>query len=198
MSAHLINNTRQTDGSDNVSLWEDLDLLIRECIAQNRVAQKALYEKYAPLIYGMIRRYTQHTELADEILNDSFFKVFTKINTYSGTGSFEGWMKRVVANTITDHMRKHIRNRDVYHAAEMPEEVYVSEDIVGRLSYKELLVTVQELPEMQRTIFNLFVFEEYKHKDIAGELNITEVNSRWYLNDARRRLKEKINSIMKR
>lgn len=197
MTVRLSNKTRLSANGDNSSLWEDANLLIQECIAGNRAAQKVLYNKYAPMAYGMIKRYTQHTEIADEILNDSFYKIFTKISSYSGTGSFEGWMKRVVANTVTDHMRKHIRNREVYHAAEMPEEVYMDDDIVGKLSYKELLAIVQELPDMQRTIFNLFVFEEYKHKDIAKELTITEVNSRWYLNDARKRLKEKIVSIMK-
>lgn len=196
MSSPNVNKARQPDGGDNASLWEDINLLIRECIAGNRAAQKALYNKYAPQVYSIIRRYTAHTEIADEILNDSFFKIFTKIESYTGAGSFEGWMKRVVVNTVTDHMRKHIRNREVYHAAEMPEDVYVSDDIVGKLSYKELLAVIQALPEMQRTIFNLFVFEDYKHKDIAHELSITEVNSRWYLNDARNRLKEMINSIM--
>lgn len=198
MSARTVNTARQHKDGGNSSLWEDLDLLIRECVARNRAAQKALYNRYAPLAYAIIRRYTQHTEIADEILNDSFFKIFTKIDSYSAKGSFEGWMKRVIANTITDHMRKYVKERDVYHAAEMPEDVYVGEDIVGKLSYKELLVTIQELPDMQRMVFNLFVFEEYKHRDIANELSISEVNSRWYLNDARKRLKEKINSIMKR
>lgn len=136
--------------------------------------------------------------MADEILNDAFFKVFTKIETYSGMGSFEGWIKRIVVNTITDHLRKYIKNQQVYNASEMPEEVYMSEDIVGKLSYKELLAVVHELPDTQRAVFNLYVFEELKHKEIAETLGISEVNSRWHLNDARKRLKEKLNSIMKR
>lgn len=196
MTVHLHDNTRTDEQSS--SAWEDTALLIRECIAGNRAAQKALYNKYAPMAYAMIRRYTRQTEIADEILNDSFYKIFTKMDSYNGTGSFEGWMKRVIANTLTDHMRKYIKDRDIYHAAEMPEEVYMSDDIIGKLSYKELLAIVQELPDTQRTVFNLFVFEDYKHKDIAEELSISEVNSRWYLNDARKRLKEKVNSILKR
>lgn len=132
------------------------------------------------------------------MLNDAFFKIFTKMESYSGAGSFEGWMKRIVVNTVTDHLRRHIKDREVYHAAELPEEVSVNENIIGRLSYKELLAVVHELPDMQRAVFNLHVFEELKHKDIAETLGISEVNSRWHLNDARKRLKEKINSIMKR
>lgn len=196
MSELARNSTHISDGENQSSEWEDTNLLISECIAKNRAAQKALYNKYAGLFYAIIRRYTKQTEIADEILNDVFFKVFTKIESYSGAGSFEGWMKRIVTNTITDHMRKYVRNRDVYHAAELPEEVYMANDIVGQLSYKELLGLVHDLPDVQRTVFNLFVFEELKHKEISKELDISEVNSRWYLNDARKRLKEKINSIM--
>lgn len=191
-------NTTRLPGQGNEPAWDDVSALVRGCIAGDRSAQKALYNRYAPTAYAIIRRYTQHEALADEMLNDAFFKVFTKISSYSGTGSFEGWMKKVVANTVTDHLRKYIRDQQVYHAAEMPEEVYMSEDIVGKLSYKELLNIIHELPDTQRMVFNLHVFEELKHKEIAEALGISEVNSRWHLNDARKRLKEKINSIMKR
>lgn len=198
MALRSDNTTHLPAKGKDTSVWEDTAHLIRECIAQNRNAQKALYNQYAPVAYAIIKRYTRQSEMADEILNDAFFKVFTKVESYSGMGSFEGWIKRIVVNTITDHLRKHIKNQQVYHASEMPEEVYINEDIVGKLSYKELLVVVHELPDTQRAVFNLYVFEELKHKEIAETLGISEVNSRWHLNDARKRLKEKLNSIMKR
>ncbi|MCB0696495.1 MAG: sigma-70 family RNA polymerase sigma factor [Chitinophagaceae bacterium] len=198
MTLWLNNRSHSSEKDGDQSVWEDTQLLIQECIAQNRAAQKALYNKYAPQAYATIKRYTKHDELADEMLNDAFFKVFTKISSYSGTGSFEGWIKKVVTNTVMDHLRKYVKDQQVYHAAEIPEEVYMSDDIVGKLSYKELLAIVQELPDTQRIVFNLFVFEDYKHKDISETLGISEVNSRWHLNDARKRLKDKINSIMKR
>lgn len=183
---------------NNASVWEDTSLLIKDCIAGDRNAQKYLYNQYAPRAYAIIRRYTRQNELADEMLNDAFYKVFTKISSFSGSGSFEGWIRRIVINTVTDHLRKYIKDQQVYHAAEMPEDVYLKDDLVGKLAYKELLAIVHELPDTQRMVFNLYVFEELKHKEISEELGITEVNSRWHLNDARRRLKEKINSIMKR
>ncbi len=198
MALRSDNTTHLPGKGEDTSVWEDATHLIRECIAQNRNAQKALYNHYAPIAYAIIKRYTRQSEMADEILNDAFFKVFTKIETYSGTGSFEGWIKRIVVNTITDYLRKYIKNQQVYNASEMPEEVYMSEDIVGKLSYKELLAVVHELPDTQRAVFNLYVFEELKHKEIAETLGMSEVNSRWHLNDARKRLKEKLNSIMKR
>ncbi len=198
MATDLHSSAKLPLEGNSASAWEDTSLLIKDCIAGNRNAQKYLYNQYAPKAYAIIRRYTRQSELADEILNDAFYKVFTKISSFSGAGSFEGWIRRIVINTVTDHLRKYIKDQQIYHASEMPEDVYLKDDLVGKLAYKELLAIVHELPDTQRMVFNLYVFEELKHKEISEELGITEVNSRWHLNDARRRLKERINSIMKR
>jgi RNA polymerase sigma factor (sigma-70 family) len=174
----------------------ELSILIRDCIAGSRAAQQKMYDLYAPAAYGVTRRYLHDNEqLAQEILNDSFYKVLTKLDQYNFQGAFEGWIRRIVVNTVTDHLRKHIK--DEHHKEVQPEDAYVPSESVTRLSHKELLVLVQGLPDAQRTVFNLFVFENYSHKEIGEILNINENNSRWHLNDARRRLKEKINSVMK-
>ncbi len=178
--------------------WNDQSMLIRACIAENREAQRALYEKYAPTAYALIKRYTRHDELAQEMLNDSFFKVLTRLKQYNGEGAFEGWIRRIVINTITDHLRKHIKKKEREVNTEHPVEQFVDNNIVGNLSYKELLAMIHELPDMQRAVFNLHVFEDQKHKEIGALLDISEGNSRWYLNDARKRLKEKINSLVNR
>ena len=173
----------------------DLYILVKDCIAQSRAAQKKLYDLYSPFAYGIIRRYMYGNDTAaQEILNDSFYKVFTKLDQYSFQGAFEGWIRRIVINTVTDHLRKNIKD-DQYHREVEPEDGFVDSGSVGNLSYKELIVVVHTLPEAQLAVFNLFVFENYAHKEIANLLNITENNSRWYLNDARRRLKEKLSSI---
>ena len=75
------------------------------------------------------------------------------------------------------------------------DNVFVSTEGLEQLSFKELLGVVQTLPDTQRTVFNLFVFENFSHKEISEILNIKENNSRWHLNDARNRLKEKLNSL---
>lgn len=185
-------------GKDGDSAWNDQAVLIKNCIAGSREAQKALYDQYAPAAYALIKRYTRHDELAQEMLNDAFFKVLTRLEQYSGDGAFEGWIRRVVVNTVTDHLRKHIKKREREIHTEQPVEPFVDNNIVGGLSYKELLAQVHELPEMQRAVFNLYVFEDLKHKEIGNLLGISDGNSRWYLNDARNRLKEKINSLVKR
>lgn len=174
----------------------DLYLLVKDCVSGSRIAQKRLYDLYAPRAFGVIKRYVSDNEpLAEEILNDAFYKVLTKLGQYSFQGSFEGWIRRIVINTATDHMRKGISRET--HKELQPEDASVGSEPVGNMTHKELLALVQSLPQAQRTVFNLFVMENFAHKEIADMLSINENNSRWYLNDARRRLKEKIHLINK-
>lgn len=176
----------------SVSKGNDLYILVRDCVAQKRSAQKKLYDIYAPGAYAVIKRYMYHNEpAAQELLNDSFYKIFTKLEQYSFQGAFEGWIRRIVVNTVTDYLRKNIKDEQ-YHKEVEPDDGFIESNSVQNLSYKELLQLVHTLPEGQLTVFNLFVFENYPHKEIAALLNINENNSRWYLNDARRRLKEKL------
>lgn len=174
---------------------EELRALIQDCIAQDVRAQKRLYEHYSPMLYGIIRRYSYDSSKADEILNEAFFKIFTSLEKFSFKGAFEGWMRRIVIHAVTDHFRKYVK-KDQEHLVDVEEPiVQVNSDAVGQLSYKELLKMVHELPDTQRAVFNLYVFESLSHKEIADHLDLTEGNSRWHLNDARRRLKEKIKSV---
>jgi RNA polymerase sigma factor (sigma-70 family) len=174
----------------------ELGILIKECLAKSRSAQKKLYDKYAPAAYGIIKRYLYNNDsAAEEILNDSFYKIFTRLDQYSFQGAFEGWIRRIVVNTITDHLRKNIKDSPI---KEVPsEDAFINSDAVEKISLKELLKTVEQLPDTQRMVFNLFVFENYPHREIATLLNINENNCRWHLNDARRRLKEIINLALK-
>lgn len=179
------------------AVHSELSVLIKDCIAQSRSAQKKLYDIYAPAAYGVIKRYLYKDEtLAQEILNDSFYKVLTKLDQYTFQGAFEGWIRRIVINTITDHLRKNIKE-DQPHKEVQPEDAYVQSDSLEKITHKELLGVIQTIPDTQRTVFNLFVFENYSHKEIGEILGINENNSRWHLNDARKRLKEKLNLILK-
>jgi len=184
-------------GRSIAPMHSELSVLIKDCLAESRGAQKRLYDLYAPAAYGVIKRYLYKNETdAQEILNDSFFKVLTKLDQYTFQGSFEGWIRRIVVNTITDYLRKNVKDVQP-HKEVFEESAFVNSESVEKISHKELLQLVQSLPDSQRTVFNLYVFENYSHKEIANILNINENNSRWHLNDARRRLKEKINSLMK-
>ncbi len=195
-----ISNIRShLSSSDRImSVNNDLSILIKDCIAEKRSAQKKLYDIYAPAAYGIIKRYLYNNEhAAQEILNDAFLKILTKLDQYSFQGAFEGWIRRIVINTITDHVRKNKKIME-QHKEVQPEDAYINSESLEKISHKELLSVLQTIPDTQRTVFNLFVFENYSHKEIAKLININENNSRWYLNDARNRLKEKINIIVKK
>ena len=174
--------------------YEQHRSLVNACMAGDRVAQRELYTKHSPILFGIIRRYVNDPTSCKEILSDAFLKIFTKLHLYSFNGAFEGWMRKIVINCITDHVRKNIKHSQTISTDVTSVEVYVADNAVNRMSYKELLQIVHELPETQRAVFNLFVFDDLSHKDIAEQLGITENNSRWHLNDARRRLKERLKS----
>lgn len=187
-------DTRADKGQ--ASVQAELHVLIRDCIAQDRRAQKKIYDTYAPFVYGVIRRYVSVSEHAQEILNDSFYRIFTRLDQYSFEGAFEGWLRRIAINQISDHFRK--KTNKTEHAVAVEDyHVSVDNDVIGKIGQRELIALIHELPEMQRAVFNLYVFDDYAHKEIASLLGITDNNSRWHLNDARRRLKEKISLTMR-
>ena len=171
---------------------DELTRLIRECIAGTPSAQKRLYERFSPMVYGIIKRYLYKEEhAAQELLNDSFIKVFAKLEQYSFQGAFEGWIRRITVHTVTDYLRKKIRD-DRQIVEIQAESVFVASEGLEQVSFKELLALVHGLPDTQRTVFNLFVFENYSHKEIAELLGLKENNCRWHLNDARNKLKDKL------
>lgn len=175
----------------------DLKILIRDCIEHSRSAQKKLYDLYSPMAWGIIRKVIFNNDpVAKEILNDAFFKIFRDLGQYSFQGAFEGWVRKIVVNTVADHLRKDLKDKQVFKEV-TPDDAYINSKPVENLSHKELLKMIETLPEAQRDVFNLFVFENYSHKEIAKLLNINQNNCRWHLNDARRRLKEKLVSFMK-
>ena len=181
-----------------LSSHDELRILIKDCIALSRASQKKLYEKYSPAAYGIIRKYVPNNEaIAKEILNDAFFKVFRDLHQYSFQGAFEGWIRRIVVHAVSDHMRRNVKaERTVREVTS--EDAWINSEPVENLSHKELLQIIETLPDAQRSVFNLFVFENYSHKEIAEMLNMQQNNCRWHLNDARRRLKEKINALIKK
>lgn len=165
--------------------------LIAACSRGDGAAQRRLYNQHCDFVFGIVRRYTGDDATAQEIHSDAFYRIFTRLEQYRFEGAFEGWMRRITVHAAADYFR---RLRPVEVLSEDLEDVpqYHSAGGLEKLAYKELLAMIHALPPTQRAVFNLFIFEQYTHKDIATALDISEANSRWQLNDARRRLKEKI------
>jgi len=159
--------------------------LISDCLAGKPSAQKALYERFSRKMMGVCLRYSNSHEEAQDVLQDAFVKVFEKLGTYSGNGSFEGWVRRIFVNTSLDHYRKSKMERQTQDIDDVGYALASGEDIVSDITAKDLLEILKKIPPGYRMVFNLYVIEGYSHKEIAEELNITENTSKSQFSRAR-------------
>ncbi|MCD8193321.1 MAG: sigma-70 family RNA polymerase sigma factor [Tannerellaceae bacterium] len=144
---------------------------------------------------GVCLRYVNDRETARDLLQDGFVKIFTSLGSYSGAGSFEGWMRKIFVNCALEYLRKSDvlrESTDLDHTAELMQP---DSSVIAKLSADELMKLVHELPSGFRTIFNLFAIEGYSHKEIGELLNITESTSRSQLTRAKQLLQRKIQTL---
>lgn len=163
--------------------------LIQACKKNDPLAQKELYTRYSPLLLGVCFRYLKNRQDAEDVLIEGFMKVFTRIDQYSGEGSFEGWMRRIMVNEALMFLRKNNPLTHAVDASEIPlsNEQWNAED---RLMEADVLRLLDQLPTGYRTIFNLYVIEGYKHREIGEMLGISIHTSKSQLIQARNRLSQ--------
>lgn len=170
-----------------VDLYSEKEIL-EACKKNKRQYQEILYRKYAGKMYGICLSYAGNRDMAQDILQDAFVKVFRKIRDFNMEGSLEGWIRRTVANTAIDHLRKNKREQNyIRETDELPDSEYEPE-ILEEMKVKDILKLVSMLPEGARMIFNLFALEGYTHKEIAEKMNISEGTSKSQFNRARKML----------
>ena len=159
----------------------------------NRQAQKALYEKYSPVLFGLCRRYVKSYEDAEDVMVDGFYKIMSKIDQYTGKGNFEGWMKRIMVNESLMHIRKrHNMNMTVEIADyDMPKDPTIEQDLAAQ----DILDLLDKLPTGYRTVFNMYVIEGYKHREIAEILEISINTSKSQLILAKKRMREMVEDL---
>ena len=166
--------------------------LLEKCKKGDSKAQKDVFNLLAPKMMALCLRYAGDRPTAEDLLQEGFVTVFTKMDSYSGKGSFEGWARKIFVNTALMHLRK-------TDALKLSEDLEVAGSIrsetvsaVRALGYKELMALVASLPPQARTIFNLFAVEGYSHREISGMLGIPEATSRSKFQRARLKLQELI------
>ena len=176
----------------------DQEELIAGCKRKDTWARKKLYELYAPAMLGVCVRYVEEKETARDILHEGFIKIFTKIESYSGAGSFEGWMRKIFVTCALEQLRSAKEfgktiSLDCYNESMEEDET----NIVQQLSAEEIVRCINELPSGCRTVFNLYAVEGYSHAEIAQMLNIQEASSRSQFTRARQMLQIKIQTLYK-
>lgn len=158
----------------------------------DRRSQKAIYDMLSGKMYAVCLRYMGDSDAAQDILQDGFVTLFSKLDSYSGEGSFEGWARKIFVNTALMSLRK----KDALKGSEDIEmaRTITSDDptVFEKIGYKDLLKLVAALPTGFRTVFNMYVIEGYSHKEIGEELGISETTSRSQLQRARVLLQSKI------
>jgi len=177
-------------------LKNELDDTIKGCVHGKRSDQEKLYRMFSSKMFGVCLRYCRNYDDAKDILQDGFIKVFDKIEQFGQRGSFEGWIRRIMINTALERYRKNSQTLTLEKLPEISEnEEY--DETECRFSMNELLEYVQKLPERYRMVFNLYVFEEMTHKEVAETMGITEGTSKSDLSRARTILQKQINSRVK-
>lgn len=172
--------------------WNEQDLL-KGCQKHDATAQRILYERYSPILLGICRRYVKPLADAEDVFADAMIKIFERIGQFKGKGSFEGWMKRIAVNESLMFLRKYKR---IHHKSEeeLPESS-VKAEAIQELEFEQLLALLDRLPEGYRTVFNLYVLEGLKHREVAEELGISINTSKSQLIQARKRLKEYLDKM---
>jgi len=178
--------------------------LVKECRKSNAAAQKMLYYKYAPIMKGLCIRYCNNPEDTKDVLQEGFIKVFSNINSFSGKGSLEGWIKTIIINTALSHYRKtkklifeDINNIQDPSELDNEEEIENMEFDFKDLRIADLIESLQKLPQEFSLVFNLYYIENNSHKEIAKLLSIKERTSRTRLFRARKMLINHFNKFKK-
>jgi RNA polymerase sigma-70 factor (ECF subfamily) len=172
--------------------------IIEMCAKHDRKAQQVLYDKYSRPLLGVCLRYAADKAEAEDILQDSFLKIFHSIKDFTGSGSFIGWLRKVAVNTAITHYHKNLKYR--YH---VDIEEYVTIE-AGVMSFEEDFFTsdelyrvLNELPTGYRMVFNLYAVEGYKHKEIAEMLGIDTNTSKSQYSRAKAVIRDKLDKMGK-
>lgn len=173
------------------------DELIRQCKNGDLKPLEMLYKHFYGYAMGIGLRYCANRDDALEVVNDGFIKLFKTINSYDADKSFKAWLRRIIVNTAIDKNRrekKHMWAEDLEMAENIPQGVTVIE----QLNARDILNLMDKLPQLHRTVFNLYEVDGYSHDEIAVMLTISPSSSRVYLSRGKEKLRELINKAESR
>ena len=174
--------------------------ILEKCARDDRKAIQVLYEYCFKLLMPVCFRYHNNEEDARSSFNLGFIKILKSLQTLESGASINGWIKRIMVNTLIDEYRKtrnynsHITTKENDWELESSSSAHENYG-ESNLGYEMILKLVKELPELTGKVFNLFVVEGYSHKEIADLLDMPEGTSKWHLSAGRKLLREKIEEI---
>jgi RNA polymerase sigma factor (sigma-70 family) len=170
----------------------DYDLLSR-CLKKEVAAEYKLYQRFAPRVFGICLRYGGNELEAEEIMQIGFMRLFSNLDRFRFDGSLESWVRSIFVRTAINYNKNNLKFSQDVELADMIVNVAGDDEILTALSVRELLAVIQRLPVGYRTIFNLHVIEEYKHREIAELLGISEGTSKSQLHHAKAAVRDLLN-----
>jgi RNA polymerase sigma-70 factor (ECF subfamily) len=190
MDATYLQHSRSTLNQNKINTKTnqlDEHELIRGCVDNDVQYQKVLYEMYATKMMGVSLRYCNSRMEAEDVLQDAFIKVFDKIKTFKGEGSFEGWIRKIVVFTALKSNDKRVRKFEPGSLENVQEQSF-DPLAISNMETANLLSILQELPDGYKAVFNLYAVEGYSHREIGEILGISDVTSRSQYSRAKQHL----------
>jgi RNA polymerase sigma factor (sigma-70 family) len=175
-----------------ISLHKNYGTLIKRARRGQRKAQHQLFELFAPKMKSVCRQYITCESIAEEVMLEGFFKVFSNLDAYKGEGSFEGWIRRIMINTSLSHLRK---QKKLQFTSDSVLENSIDHVAMIECDFEveEIQRCIDSLSEGYKTVFILYAVEGYKHSEIAEMLQISESTSKSQLHKARKALQQQVN-----
>jgi RNA polymerase sigma factor (sigma-70 family) len=175
-------------------LHTNLNILIQGCRQHDLQCQQQLYRLCYPDMIKVCFRYAHDADGAGIIYNDAMLKVFRNLGSYTEAGKLMAWVKTIVVHTAIDFCKKkNIFNQSVPYFTENDEGL--RPEALDRISGKEIQAWIAELPSATGTVFNMYVYDGFTHKQIGERLGISEGTSKWHVSEAKKRLKKKLELI---
>lgn len=168
--------------------------LLAECLAKNRRYQELLYKKYASDMYAVCLMYVRQADDAQDILQNSFIRVFNNLQHFEQKGPLRAWIRRIVVNAAIDFYKHRKREHELMSALPPEEEQLFNKvsvnEIISGLNYEDIIKQVNQLPERAQLVLKLYAIEGYKHNEIGEMMGISEGTSKSQLNRAKKLLKD--------
>lgn len=171
--------------------------VIKGCVSNKRKYQKFVYETLYSKMFYVVLRYMENEQDAKDVLQDAFLKVFDKVSLFSFKGSFEGWIRRLVVFHCIDVLRKNKLQHEDYK--EDIENMSDGDDMIIEkdFNYEQLMAAIRQLTPQYQLVFSMYALDDFTHREIAKELNISEGTSKSNYSKAKRNLKEILERLKK-
>ena len=172
--------------------------IIKKCLRKDKRAQKILFDRYAPILLGVCRRYSVDLAEAEDMMQEGFLKIFLNLKSYSEKGPLINWMKKIMVNTAITYYHKNYKHRHHFDVEEpQVSGLFAIENFETDYTREELLNVIENLPPGYKMVFNLYAIEGYKHHEIAEMMRIDVNTSKSQYSRAKKLIRENLSKISK-